>query len=406
MVRPAELPDASEELMTDDKTNNQTADPPADPARVLRDPLRGELEVVRVLRSGRSFDVAQAREPSSGRFVTVRATRYSDPNDASERAARRSALDTEIAIGALGSRHLTPAPSLWEVGAGQEPVLVHDFVEGVPLDSWMGRNAPAGLELSQLLPLARQIALAVADLHEGGFVHGCLSPDHVVVGPEERVTLMGLGNARRRENAPSPGKENFDDAYSAPEVLNERSGKFETPRSDVYGFGLLLSFLATGERPTGEVSAPLTRSAYAALEEGPEGVALIVAKCIQPLQKNRLSPMRKIAELLTEETLPTARTPGFGALPLLAPWGVGDGAGLRVGHLSPGPLVDRPRPSARDDADAVPLDEAMPTPEVDPEGQLSHPTGTRAKRTIGWAVSAAVLAAALWVTLTTLNCLG
>jgi serine/threonine protein kinase len=201
-------------------------------------------------------------------------------------------------------------------------------------------------------------------LHRAGIVHRCLTPEHVIISDDGRATLIGLGNAALKSGPPPLYKTSVDEAFSAPETVNELSGRFNTPRADVYGFGLLASFAATAQRPTGSVHAPLTRVAAERLESQPEGVSLLIAKCLQPLQKNRIGSMRQILPLLEEvEALPTPTTAGFGPLIMLAPWFNDDDPGaLRVGHLSPGPLVDRPKPAEAPKAEPAPPPEAKEAP--------------------------------------------
>lgn len=306
------------------------------------DPDRGTLELVQRIATGRSYDVLRVRDVSRGRDLVARAPRYLDGTE-DDREAWVDAAARELEATAGAPAHLPGDAELWMLD-GSEPVVCYPFIDGIRLDAWMAEHAPNGLDTATLLAFARDVAEALSELHSRGLVHRCLTPDHVLITPERRAVLVGLGNASRRSEPACSAKPTTDDAYSAPEILSELSGRFNTPRSDVFAFGMLMSFMATGQRPTGDGAAPLTRTAYERLVAGSTGVALLVARCIQPLQKNRIG-LDKLREHMSETTLPSESTVGFGSLALLTPWGAGGGIGLPVGHLSPGPLVDRPAAS-------------------------------------------------------------
>lgn len=259
-------------------------------------------------------------------------------------AASRDAAALEAGIGEVVAPRLARVQGAHEIrpagGDGAwHPAVAWDWVPGTRLDAYVARKGPTGLPPSDALAIAADVHGALAALHDAGFVHRRPTPEHVIVDDTGRATLIGLGRATRKRTA-HPDGQPLDDPYVAPEVQRERSGRFHTWQADVFSFGLLLAYLATGERPTGNVTAPLTRDAFLRLHDQPEGVALLIGRCTQPLQKNRIG-MRELGAFLSMETLPDRRTAGFGPLELIAAWGSRDPSDLRVGSLTPGPLVNR-----------------------------------------------------------------
>lgn len=316
---------------------------------VFSDPTHGDLVVERHLLQGRNFDVVRART-ADDRAVIARAARFEDlsGSGAETNAAQwTEAVEREVEMAASACPNLPSNPMLWRLPDTDVPVVVYDFVEGKRLDAWVADRGHDQVTDLEILTLARGIAVALADLHGRGFVHRNPGPEHVIVRPDGTPVLIGLANGSTKGGPACLAKSTVDDAYSAPEIQRELSGQFNTPRSDVYAFGMLLSFMATGERPTGDVGSPITRTAWDRLSARAEGISLVIAKCTQPLQKNRFPSMEKLIKFLEMDALPTPRTEGFGPLALLAPWGRGEPDSLRVGHLSPGPLVDRPREGAQ-----------------------------------------------------------
>lgn len=370
------------------------------------DPKRGALRVDRLLVSGRSYDVARATRPD-GSDVVARAPRFGAGAGPAEHADWRAAMEREVEMASSECARLPRNAALWQV-ADDDFVVVYDRVDGKRLDAWLADQPDGRADDQAVLSIARDVAEAVADLNERGFIHRHIAPEHVLITPDGRAVLIGLSNGSRKNEPACLAKETGDDAYTAPETHRERGGHFNTPRADVYGFGMFLSYLATGERPTGDVGAPLTRTAFERLESRPDGLALVIAKCTQPLAKNRFPSMGRVRTYLTLEDLPTPRTPGFGPLALLAPWGRGEPTSLRVGHLSPGPLVDRPRaaePSepvadvCSDAPDSAPADPAT-VAETDP---LPGSSASGSRTYTAWIMSALIVAIAAWILISSIS---
>ena len=102
------------------------------------------------------------------------------------------------------------------------------------------------------------IILSIADvifyLHKAGKLHLCLNPDVVLVRFDKqgypRPMLLDLGLAHSGPNIQELWNENYNlPAYTAPEIVSERSGV--GPGTDVYGLGLLLYEMLAG-RPAYE----------------------------------------------------------------------------------------------------------------------------------------------------------
>ena len=128
---------------------------------------------------------------------------------------------------------------------------------GGPLDE--GEVAAAG----------RQLAVALAALHENGILHGDVKPENVFVDDDDNLVLGDLGAAWVRTDGRGPSA--ITPAYAAPEVW---LGHAPTTASDIYSLGLTLLFAATGRAPTpgsppseGDVVAAFGSTAAAALLE-------------------------------------------------------------------------------------------------------------------------------------------
>lgn len=130
---------------------------------------------------------------------------------------------------------------------GETPWFVMEYVDGTPLTAWAAAHH-AGL--SQRLALIKQVAGAVACAHSSVLVHRDLKPSNILVTPAGEVKLLDFGIVKdlsdTQEGRTTNGLRPLTPGYAAPEQCNgEDTGLF----TDVYGMGVLLYELLSGELP-------------------------------------------------------------------------------------------------------------------------------------------------------------
>jgi serine/threonine-protein kinase len=137
------------------------------------------------------------------------------------------------------------------------PCLVLPYCEGVTL--WRLNGGGPQLAIAQALFICRQIAEALAALHAGGWLHGQVRPNHVIVSPQGHATLIDLTQARRLESGECEGggfllaaDENHCPRYSSPECFSSR--RRVTAAADVYSLGVILFEALTNRPPFAAVS--------------------------------------------------------------------------------------------------------------------------------------------------------
>lgn len=228
-----------------------------------------------------------------------------------------------------------------EVGMGQgDIILATQWLSGTTLMRYIRAKYPSGAPLALGLRWAREITEDLAKLHENGLVHRNLTPSNILITDDERALVIGFGSIQPRESRPSQLFEGVHEKFSAPEIIRELGGSFITPKADIYSMGGILAFIFSGKDLTTSPEAPVSVDAWTALGEFPDGIRLLVAHCMQPMHKHRLTDASELLPFLTEENLPTKFTHPFGGVYLAAPW-LGSGDESRIGNLSPGPLVSR-----------------------------------------------------------------
>lgn len=117
----------------------------------------------------------------------------------------------------------------------QPPYLV---LANLGLHSLSSTDRPLALRLA--LWRARQIATALAALHQAEWLHARLTPAALLASQRGHLTLHDLGWARKVGTAECGGDKLLaaDLRYAAPEMLCDAT--MLTPACDIYGLGLLL----------------------------------------------------------------------------------------------------------------------------------------------------------------------
>ncbi len=125
--------------------------------------------------------------------------------------------------------------------------LVMPWLEGRTLANCLQQCLPP--DLPEILWVTRQLAEALAALHEHGWMHGDVKPGNVMISPAGHATLLDLGFARRRNEDASAAARivvgTF--AYMAPELLSSRLRA--DIRSDLYSLGVVLFEALSGRLP-------------------------------------------------------------------------------------------------------------------------------------------------------------
>jgi serine/threonine protein kinase len=115
------------------------------------------------------------------------------------------------------------------------PYLVMPRLEGQTMQSRMESDDRTPLPVA--LWLVRQAAQALDALHLGGWVHGDVKPENMIVGSRGHVTLVDLGFAARTHSMPQHHYRGTP-AYSAPEAL---AGEIAAmPAMDIFSLGRIL----------------------------------------------------------------------------------------------------------------------------------------------------------------------
>ncbi|OAA21781.1 WD domain, G-beta repeat-containing protein [Frankia sp. EI5c] len=179
---------------------------------------------------------------ASGRQVAVKLIRP----DLARRPEFRERLKLEADSARRVARFCTAAVLDVDI-TGDIPYLVTEFVDGPTLADSVRLRGP--LSHAELHQLAASMATALMAVHRAGIVHRDLKPSNIVLsrlGP--KVIDFGIARALDAASVLSREQPVGTPAFMAPE---QARGESVTPAADVFAWGGVLVYAATGRYPFG-----------------------------------------------------------------------------------------------------------------------------------------------------------
>ncbi len=216
------------------------------------------------------------------------------PHDDGARERFRRGVDLARRLG-----HPLLAPSLGTLEDAGRLGLVAEFVPGLPLDELLERGPLAP-------PVAVDLTLGLLDLlhhlHGAGVVRFDLTPSHVVITPDGRPVLVGLGPAHRADADDAPaGIVVGTPLYLAPEAL---AGRPVDITADLYSLGLVLVEMLTAQPARhGSTATIIARAATRPVDVGTlpcsGELRAVIEKLLDPDPVARFADPAELVEALT-----------------------------------------------------------------------------------------------------------
>lgn len=151
---------------------------------------------------------------------------------------------------------------------GDVAFLTMELIEGRLLSDVIKLYAPRHMPLPDAWRIIKGLSAGLAYLHSCSVVHGCLSPQNVMVTKAGDVRILDFGasrtcEGRRGHGEASGGGAASTPAYSGWEVLD---GRPADPRDDIYSLACMAYELLTGSHPFRRRQADRARDRRPALE--------------------------------------------------------------------------------------------------------------------------------------------
>jgi serine/threonine protein kinase len=129
-----------------------------------------------------------------------------------------------------------------------QPFIVMDFAEGENLANYIANNGV--LKGQALNDFALQLAEAIRDIHKAKVIHRDLKPTNVIIGPDGlKVVDFGISIVSEVTGMTQTGLMVGTVSWLSPEQI---LGKEITQKTDIFNYGLVLGYAATGKHPFGE----------------------------------------------------------------------------------------------------------------------------------------------------------
>lgn len=214
---------------------------------------------------------------------------------------------------------------------GSSPCFVQELLPKGSLEDRL-RGGPLATEAARRV--AREVAEALAYLHERGVLHRDLKPANLLFDAEGRARLTDFGLARVRggRTLTQTGEVLGTPGYMPPEQITDSHRVDE--RSEVYAWGALLYALLTGEPPFlrggvfATLDAVLNEAPRPPQELNPEADPALAALCLRALAKDPQARPASVRELLA--ALDAGAKPPAGGRALALGVVLGGGAALLV----------------------------------------------------------------------------
>jgi serine/threonine protein kinase len=266
----------------------------------------GRYVILRTLGRGAMGVVYLARDPQIERDLALKTIRFDEAEKSfsADEAKARFLKEAKIS-GRLQHPHIV---TVFDVGEDEGMLyLAMELVQG---GSFSQRLAdPAGFAIRDRVRVVAEVAEALAHAHERGVLHRDIKPANILLSPSlsAKVTDFGIGKLLTGDTElTSTGQMVGSPAYMSPEQI--KGDKLDA-RTDIFSLGVVLYQALTLRKPF--PADTLTTLVYQILHEEPadpgavagdlpEGLGVIVRRCLAKDRANRYSDAAELADDLRE----------------------------------------------------------------------------------------------------------
>jgi len=216
--------------------------------------LEGRYRVVRRIATGGMAAVYEAEHALIGRSVAIKVLH---PQYAEDVECVQRFLDEGRTAGTLGHPNIVESTDMGYTASGA-PFLVLELLDGCNLQEQVTRQGR--LVIERAVAIAQQIASALAAAHARGIIHRDLKSGNVFLVDRgesgELVKVLDFGISKFLEGRGSTQKDVLLGTpwFMSPEQINDPSSV--DGRCDIYGLGVILYEMLSGEVPFADTPYP------------------------------------------------------------------------------------------------------------------------------------------------------
>ena len=276
----------------------------------------GAYEIVALIGAGGMGEVYRARDAKLNRDVALKVLPESFLHDADRLA--RFQREAHV-LASLNHPNIAAIYGLEDTDGTR--ALVMELVEGEDLSQRIARGR---IPFDEALPIAKQIAEALAAAHEQGIIHRDLKPANIKVKSDGTVKVLDFGLARNGASdsglqasglTQSPtittpamtqiGMLLGTAAYMSPE---QAKGRPAEKRSDVWAFGCVLYEMLAGQQAFAEEDVSETLAAVLKSEpdwtrippDVPQAIRTLIQRCLVKDRRQRVADISAAKFVLSE----------------------------------------------------------------------------------------------------------
>ncbi|MBQ1311853.1 MAG: serine/threonine protein kinase [Blautia sp.] len=170
--------------------------------------------------------------------------------------------------------------------------IVMEYLKGVTLRDWVLRKHPGPEECLEVM---EKVGETASHLHCYGILHKDISPENVMLLPEEQVKLMDFGSASAN-SFPENHVLSFKKGYAPPEQYG-RGGRIG-PWTDVYCVAATACFCLTGKRPPQILAGKDREWLKKVLGRipGSRGLRKLLKEAMEPATAERIQSMEELVQ--------------------------------------------------------------------------------------------------------------
>jgi serine/threonine-protein kinase len=219
--------------------------PPAQPTEP-RGPRWGQLVMLERVGHGTSGEVYRAWDSELHREVALKLLHDVGIGAESKEAIRERVLSEARRLARVRHTHIVQVYGAEE--HDDRVGLWMEHVKGESLEHIVRTRGPFGPREAAVI--GQDLCAALAAVHTAGLVHRDVKAQNVLRESGGRTVLMDFGTGEELANAKGTARMAGTPLYLAPEIF---AGGAASVQSDLYGLGVLLFYLVTGQFP---VTAP------------------------------------------------------------------------------------------------------------------------------------------------------
>ena len=200
-----------------------------------------EIEGVQPIGSGGMALVYRGRDLRTRRLVALKTLKPEWVDNPVARARFRHEARTMAFLSHPG---VAKVYDLHEPNEQSRPWAVLEFIPGLSLRQEIDRSGP--IDIDRLTHLLKQIAAALAHLHQRGMVHLDVKPQNILFEDPMTIKLIDFGIAQESGTVPETldGQIFGTVSYVSPE---QAAGERVDPASDIYSLGCVVYEMTTGQ---------------------------------------------------------------------------------------------------------------------------------------------------------------